>query len=241
MKIGVLQCGLVHEALVSDFGEYDQVFGNWLSAHDPSLSFQGWVVEHGELPDSPSAMDGYILSGSKHGVYEDHDWLPPLKEFIQACAAEKVPMIGVCFGHQVIAEALGGKAVKSDKGWGLGRGEYETTARPSWMVDTPDQIAVHAVHQDQVVETPPDATVVARSSFCENAALVYGDVEKPYAISIQPHPEFTDKFLTDLVTQRRGTVFDEALSDAAIGGTGRDLSRDWAAKWFVDFFRRSIA
>lgn len=241
MKIGVLQCGLVHEALVPDFGEYDQVFGNWLSAHDPSLSFQGWVVEHGEFPDSPADMDGYILSGSKHGVYEDHDWLPPLKDFIRACAAARVPMIGVCFGHQVIAEALGGKAEKSDKGWGLGRGEYETVSPPAWMAGTPDQIAVHAVHQDQVVVAPADATTVARSAFCEHAALVYGDVENPYAISIQPHPEFTDKFLSDLVTVRRGTVFDETLSDAAITGTGQELSRDWAAKWFIDFLRKSNA
>lgn len=241
MRIGVLQCGLVHEALVPDFGEYDRVFGDWLRRHDPSLAFKGWVVEHGELPDAPGEMDGYILTGSKHGVYEDHTWLPPLKDFIRACAAAKIPMVGVCFGHQVIAEALGGKAVKSDKGWGLGRNEYDTVDRPSWMADTPDRIAIHAVHQDQVIETPPDATVVARSPFCENAALVYGDAENPYAITIQPHPEFTDKFLSDLVTVRRGAVFEETLADAALASTGQDLSRDWAAKWFIDFFRRATA
>lgn len=240
MKIGVLQCGLVHEALVAEFGEYDQVFGDWLSAHDPSLSFQGWVIERGELPDSPTEMDGFIITGSKHGVYEDHIWLPPLKEFIRACAAARVPMIGVCFGHQVMAEALGGKAVKSEKGWGLGRSEYEMTNLPKWMEGTPTQISVHAVHQDQVVETPPDATIVARSAFCEQAALIYGELETPYAISIQPHPEFTDKFLSDLVTVRRGTVFDEALSDAALAGTGISLSRDWAAKWFIDFLRKTV-
>ena len=83
----------------------------------------------------------------------------------------------------------------------------------------------------------PDATVVARSEFCENAALAYGDVTNPYAISIQPHPEFSDKFLTDLVNVRRGTVFDEDLSAIAVENTGKDMSRDWAARWFVDFLR----
>lgn len=241
MNIGILQCGLVHEALVDHFGEYDRVFGDWLRTHDPSLSYRGWVVEHGELPDAPAEMDGYIITGSKHGVYEDHAWLPPLKDFIRACADAKIPMIGVCFGHQVIAEALGGKAVKSDKGWGLGRKEYDVVAKPEWMADTPDRIAIHAVHQDQVTVTPPDTTVVARSAFCENAALVYGDTEAPYAITIQPHPEFTDKFLSDLVTARRGAVFEETIADAALASTGQDLSRDWAAKWFIDFFRMSTA
>lgn len=241
MKIGILQCGLVHEALAPEFGQYDRVFAEWLGDHDPSLSFKGWVVEHGELPAAPEEMDGYILSGSKYGVYEDHAWLPPLKDFIRACAAAKVPMIGVCFGHQVIAEALGGRAEKSDKGWGLGRATYETVSPPAWMNDAPAEIAVHAVHQDQVVDLPPDATVVARSPFCENAALVYGDAERPYAITIQPHPEFSDKFLSDLVTVRRGTVFEETLADAATASTGQPLSRDWAAKWFVDFLRQQRA
>ncbi|MGB0852198.1 MAG: type 1 glutamine amidotransferase [Pikeienuella sp.] len=239
MKIGVLQCGLVHESLVGEFGEYDRVFGDWLSAHDPNLSFQGWVVEHGEMPNSPEDMDGYILSGSKHGAYEDHAWIPPLKDFIRACAAAKIPMIGVCFGHQIIAEALGGKTVKSDKGWGLGRNTYETVALPDWMAEAPKEIAVHAVHQDQVVVTPPDATVVARSTFCENAALIYGDTENPYAITIQPHPEFSDGFLSGLVTARRGTVFEEGLSDTALASTGNDLSRDWAATWFIEFLRKA--
>ena len=237
MKIGILQCGLVHEALAPEFGEYDRVFADWLKAHDPSLTFRGWVVEHGELPEHPGEMDGYILSGSKHGVYEGHDWLPPLKAFIRAAAAANVPMVGVCFGHQVIAEALGGRAVKSDKEWGLGRHEYETVALPEWMKGAPNRIAIHAVHQDQVVEVPEDATVVARSAFCENAALVYGNADAPYALTIQPHPEFSDKFLSDLVTVRRGSVFAEPIADEALASTGQDLSRDWAAKWFIDFFR----
>ena len=112
MKIGVLNCGPVASDLVAKTGEYEKVFGDWLGAYDASLSFAGYDVHAGRFPDGPADADAWILSGSKYGVYEDHDWIEPLKAFIRACAAERSPMIGVCFGHQIMAEALGGKAEK---------------------------------------------------------------------------------------------------------------------------------
>lgn len=235
MKIGVLQCGLVHEKLTPEHGEYDVIFERWLGADAGDMTFQGYVVEHGETPDDPRAADAWILSGSKYGVYEDHDWIEPLKAFIRKCAAARVPMIGVCFGHQIMAEALGGRAEKSAKGWGLGRSEYDVAARPGWMKDAPDRIAINAVHQDQVTVQPPETTVLARSPFCEYAALAYGDPEAPWAISIQPHPEFSDRFVEQLIDLRRGTAFPVADSDDALARSGGALDRDWARGWVRDF------
>lgn len=178
------------------------------------------------------------MSGSKHGVYEDHEWIPPLKAFIRAAAKMKRPMVGVCFGHQIMAEALGGRAVKSEKGWGLGPHGYDVIARPSWMSTAPDRLNIAAVHQDQVTELAPDATRLATSAFCENAALAYGDPERPYAISIQPHPEFTPEFTRDLINARKGSAFPEDLSDVSLEklAAGGKLDADWAARWFMDFF-----
>ncbi len=237
MKIGVLQAGLLPEEMAPRWGEYDSVFTRFLTQADPNLEFQGWRVVEGEFPDAPDVVDGWIISGSKHGVYEDHFWLPPLKDFIRACAGARVPMIGVCFGHQVMAEALGGKAVKSEKGWGLGPHEYVTKDLPGWMSDAPGSIRIEAVHQDQVIALPPDATPVASSAFCENAALLYGDPDHPYAMSIQPHPEMSAEFVEELIATRRGVAFPEALSDAALARNSLPLNNDWAAKWFLDFLR----
>lgn len=243
MRIGVLQAGLAPEGLGPVYGEYDRIFSRLMRRADPAAEVVGWRIFDGEFPPEPGAVDGWIISGSKHGVYEDHAWIPPLKAFIRAAAKARAPMIGVCFGHQIMAEALGGAAVKSEKGWGLGPQAYDIVAKPGWMSGAPEQVTLIAVHQDQVTALPPDATRVACSAFCENAALVYGDPERPYAISIQPHPEFTADFARDLIRTRRGVSFSEAQSEAALARLSEDapprLDGDWAAGWFRDFLSLS--
>lgn len=239
MKIGVLRTGPVADELVSNFGEYDRIFANYLAPLSPDFTFQGWAVYEGDLPAAPDEADAWIISGSKFGVYEDHDWIEPLKALIRTIAAARVPMIGVCFGHQIMAEALGGCAVKFDGGWGIGRHTYKTTNMPSWAAGAPDEISIHAIHQDQVVQRPPDATTIASSDFCENAALIYGDPEAPYAISIQPHPEFSDKFVQDLIAVRLDT-FPAHLRDQALADIGKELHREWATNWFGQFLKISL-
>ncbi len=238
MRIGVLIAGLTADELAQDWGQYDRFFATLLAQSGEPFTVEGWRVVEGEFPDGPGAADGWIISGSKHGVYEDHAFIPPLKAFIRDAAAARVPMIGVCFGHQIMAEALGGRAVKSEKGWGLGLHEYKTVARPGWMADTPERLSLPAVHQDQVVATPPEATRLAASPFCENAMLAYGDPERPWAISIQPHPEFTTAFARELIALRRGASFPPAVADRALEGLAGPEGPhdgDWAARWFRDF------
>lgn len=234
MKIGVLRTGPVADELVEGFGEYDRVFADYLGPSNPDFSFHGWCVYEGDLPTAPGEADAWIISGSKFGVYEDHDWIEPLKAFIRQVADSQTPLIGICFGHQIMAEALGGRAIKFQGGWGIGRHIYQTRNMPSWMPETPSEIAIHAIHQDQVVQRPADATPIAGNSFCENAALIYGDPEVPYAISIQPHPEFSDKFVKDLIAVRTAT-FPKHLRDQALSDMGQPLDREWASDWIAQF------
>jgi GMP synthase-like glutamine amidotransferase len=241
LKIGILETGEVHPDLRARHGDYPAMFAALLGAADPTLEFAVVRVVAGETPASPRQADAWLVTGSRHGVYDDLPWIEPLKAFLRDCVAAGVPVVGICFGHQILAEALGGKVVKSDRGWGLGVQDYKVSARPAWMARLPDRFAVRALHQDQVVEPPEGATVLARSEHCDYAALAYGDPERPAAISLQPHPEFSRAFLDELLALRAGAAFPAEAADAARASLDRPVDNGQWARLIVDFLRRPAA
>ena len=239
MKLGVLETGPVLDSLKGKYGPYTDFFRRMVTSVDPTIEVIGWEAYQGQLPPSPKAADGWMITGSKYGAYEDLPWIPPLEDFLRSCLETRVPVAGFCFGHQILAQAAGGKVVKSDKGWGLGVHQYDVVRKTDWMGVGPDQFSSMAIHQDQVVTRPDGATVIARSEFCENAALAYGDPDKPFAISVQPHPEFSAEFVEGLVKARRGNAFPEDRSDAALASLDRQVDNEAWAGWVVDFFKRA--
>lgn len=241
MKIGILETGEVHPDLAARHGDYPAMFARLLGAVDPSLEFATVRVVAGEAPAAPSQADAWLVTGSRHGVYDGLPWIEPLEAFLRDCVAGRVPVVGVCFGHQILAEALGGKVAKSDRGWGLGVQDYEVTARPGWMDAVPDRFSVNALHQDQVVALPPGATVLARSAHCDYAALAYGDPENPDAVTLQPHPEFGPAFMDELLALRAGTVLPQEAADAARATLGRDVHAEAWARMIVGFLKRAEA
>lgn len=236
MKIGILETGEIHEDLHAEHGEYPTMFERMLHKVNPEIEFFAVKVCGGEMPAGPRDADGWIITGSKHGVYDDLPWIASLMDFLRECVAEQVPIAGICFGHQILAEALGGKVVKSDKGWGIGVHSYDVTAFPDWMEGAGTQFAGHAVHQDQIVALPDNATVIASSEFCEYAAIVYGDPDKPLALSVQPHPEFGTAFIEDLVDVRlKGVITSEEAANAHKSLANPVNNDDWG-RWIAKFF-----
>ncbi len=225
MKIGILQTGHSPEGLFADFGTYGDMFARMLDGH--GFNFQVWNVVDGIFPEDTTDADGWLITGSKHGAYEAHDWIPPLEEFLHKAYEQAIPIVGICFGHQILAQALGGKVVKSDGGWSVGAIKYDT-------VNSDQDVTLYAWHQDQVVERPADANVLGSSPFCENAMLVYGDK----ALTIQAHPEFSSAFIKGLAEQRgRGVVPDEIL-EQAVKTLDDEVSQDWAIDKVVRFFKQ---
>lgn len=195
MKIGILQTGHTPDAMLPDAPDYDQLFVKLLDGHD--FEFLTFPVVEEVFPDGPEVCDGWLITGSRYGTYEDHPWIPPLEQLIRDIYASDRPLVGVCFGHQIIAQALGGKSGKFEGGWAVGRQEYQ------WGLDT---IALNAWHRDQVSHPPEEAEVVASNAFCENAALLYGR----RAFTVQPHPEFNSAFVQGLLeTRAKGLVPDD--------------------------------
>ncbi|MEQ9673843.1 MAG: type 1 glutamine amidotransferase [Roseovarius indicus] len=200
MKIGILMTGHAVPELQERAGDYDAMFARLLAGR--GFEFETYNVVDEQYPSAPDACDGWLITGSKHGAYEDHPWIPPLEEFIRAVYAAGRPMIGVCFGHQIIAQALGGKVIKYPGGWSVGRTEYDLDG---------ETFALNAWHQDQITEVPQGAEVIGKSDFCANAAMVYDD----RILTIQPHPEFGPDIVEDLIRLRgKGVVPDDLLEGA---------------------------
>ncbi len=228
MKIGILEAGHVLSALSEEFGSYPEMFASFLAGY--GFEFETYSVVDGIFPQSATSADGWLITGSRYGAYEDLDWIEPLEVLIRDAYARSIPIVGVCFGHQILAQALGGVVEKFDGGWSVGPTDYRLEG-----VENP--VSVMAFHQDQVVKPPKDAKVIGSTPFCENAVLVYGNK----ALSIQPHPEFSDDFFAALLEKRGRGLIPQDLLDSAADKIGVPLSGDWVSDQMAAFFKQPRA
>ena len=233
MKLTLIQPTEVPEPLRDRFGPYSHMFHRMFARE--GFEFETVRLTDGEpLPD-PAALDAVLITGSSAGVYDNHlGWMEPLRAFIRSAYAAKTPMVGICFGHQIVADALGGDVRKSEKGWGLGRHVYDVKSRPAPIGGTLPEFAIACSHQDQVIAPPPDAEVFLASEFTPNAGLVY---RSGAAMSLQPHPEFDDDYTVALAELRRGKTSDEVIETAIKSVSRASDSREIAG--YLGAFLRS--
>ncbi|MCX7564879.1 type 1 glutamine amidotransferase [Sulfitobacter sp. F26169L] len=222
MKIGILRTGHSPEELIDKLGNYDTMFERLLAGH--GFTFQTFSVVDGEFPEGVQDADGWLITGSKHGAYEDHAWIPPLEDLIREIHAAGKPLVGVCFGHQIIAQAMGGKVEKFKGGWSVGRVNYMLDGQP---------VALNAWHQDQVTVLPEGARVIGQSDFCKYAMLAYDDT----IWTIQPHPEFSPEFIDGLIRTRGKGVVPDAHLEAATTTLSLPVDSANIATQMAQFFK----
>ncbi len=229
-SIGILETGTPPTDLGRRFGPYDAMVRRMLG---DNYAYRTYAVHTGELPARPDDQDAYVITGSSAGVYDDLPWIAPLKDFIRSVHG-RAKLVGLCFGHQVMAEALGGRVEKSHKGWGLGLHRYDVTGSEPWM-DREPTLAVAASHQDQVVAPPAGASVLAASAFTPFAALRYAGGA---AVSFQFHPEFERAMAEALVELRRSRLPDPAAADRMLASLEAPSDAPRVAGWIRGFIDR---
>jgi len=223
----VLETGAPPPGLAEQFGDYPGMFRRLLGE---GYDWRSYDVRAGNWPASADACDAYIITGSSAGVYDPEPWIPDLMAFLRQ-AKGRSGLIGVCFGHQAMAQAFGGRVIKSPKGWGIGLHAYDVIRTEAWM-DPVARVSMPASHQDQVVELPPGAEIVGGSAFTP-----YGMLEYPghSAISIQLHPEFDPAYAEALIENRRGTRYPDAQADAAVASLHQPNDNALIGAWIGRF------
>ncbi len=208
-RITIIETGLVSEPTRGRYGSFPQMFERMIRAADASIHLETVSLIKGEPLPKPDSLQAILITGSSAGVYDKLDWIAPLENFVRNAYVRQIPMVGVCFGHQLMAQALGGMVRKSEKGWGIGRHVYDIVSGNGIIEG--ERIAIAASHQDQVVEPPAGARTILFSDFTEHAGLLYGNGA---AFSVQPHPEFDTGFAHYCCDLRAGRAPDAVVAQA---------------------------
>ncbi|MDI9347608.1 MAG: hypothetical protein QM538_03810 [Methylacidiphilales bacterium] len=205
MRIGVLETGRSSDQKVIDqYGDYPIMFERLLSGLMPKATFETFRVVNNIFPESHTACDAWIITGSRHCALDDYYWVHVVKDLVRKSYVQKVKLLGICFGHQVIAQALGG-IVTPSVGWGIGIHEYSIINQPTFFNYRQPTLKIPVYHNDQVTVTPPDCQIIGTSEFCKHAILHYPG----HAFTTQAHPEMTKAYIQVLINRDRGKTLSE--------------------------------
>ena len=231
MKIGLLRCDGALEELLPIADDYPDAFKRIFSAYAPDISLRIYDVQHGDYPRSLDECDGYISTGARYSVYEKEEWIIDFLDFIKALCKDKIKFVGICFGHQAIAEALDGKCAASETSWGVGVKQVKIVKRKKWMQPELDCYNLLVSHMDQVMQLPSDSEVLGTNQHCPNSMIAVGN----HFLGLQAHPEFTPDYLKGLMFSRVDRIGQETV-DKAIKTLETPLHTDIITRWIRNFF-----
>jgi GMP synthase-like glutamine amidotransferase len=236
MRIGLLECDHVRERYLPIAGDYGDMFEEMVASADPTATVVRYDARNGVLPERPDDCDGWLLTGSSASVYDVEPWIDRLAGFVRAVHDAHVACVGICFGHQLLGHALGGRTERATVGWGVGALPMTITHPEPWMEPALSTPTLLYSHQDQVTALPADGQVLASAAHCPIAMLAIGED----IIGIQAHPEFGAAYVQALLEERVDPI--GAAETAAALATLRQPTDDRAvARWILAFLQARAA
>ncbi|XOV87484.1 MAG: GMP synthase [Pseudomonadota bacterium] len=233
MRIGILQADSVLPQFQPEFGDYPRMIGDVLTAVDPSLLLRTYDVEHGEYPADLAECDAYVITGSRQSVYDPEPWIKTLRQFVVLLHERRIPLIGICFGHQMVAEALGGKTLPAAVGWCVGVHQSRVIRSEGFMDPPLPVFNLISSHKDQVARLPEGAVLLAASEQCPCAMYRVGD----HILTVQGHPEFCKPYSRALMTYRE-TLLGQEKFDAGLASLALPTNEHIIAQWILNFLRQ---
>jgi GMP synthase-like glutamine amidotransferase len=224
IRVGLLQVGHIEGRSLSIGGDYLELFTKILQPH--GIGLHRFACDEGELPESVDDFDGWLCTPSRRSTYDDLAWLPDVSDLLRTLVAEERPLVGICFGHQLLAHALGGEVKRADGGWNVGVQDYAVLEHPWWMEPARDHVRLIASHQDQVVTLPPAATLLAGNDACPNGGMLVGE----RAWTLQTHPEFTPALADSLLAARVELLGADVVASAR-ASLAEPADQDLVAWW----------
>ena len=233
--VGILAAARPRRDLLAKFGSYAGMFRTLLSEpklDSKPLKYRTFNVFDDEFPEYSAQCDGYVTTGSQASVLDDLPWIRRMEELVVELHEQRRKMVGICFGHQMIAQALDGRTERCDRGWGVGVHEYRITHQHPFMVPGSVRLRMLCSHQDQVTRVPSGARVFATSEFCPTAGMTLGE----HFLSIQGHPEFTADYALELMHIRGeslGAAYQHGM-ETVHDPTDSKLFAHWMVRFLLD-------
>ena len=208
------------------------MFAASLSKHDPDLNMKYFDVCNGQFPGSLEECDAYLCTGSRYSVYDDIEWIHSLKKFVRQVSAVQLPFVGVCFGHQLLAEALGGKTARATQGWGVGIHRLQIVQSEEWMKPPRTSCALNFMHRDQVQSLPKNGVLLGKTDHCPISMFQVGQT----MLGVQAHSELSSAYCEALLSDRIESIGEAKVRRAKLS-LEQPADDDVAIRWIVSFLR----
>jgi len=233
MKLGLLKCDFVPPEFRDIDGDFPDMFRRLLDGTGLDAELRVYRVWKDELPGSTTECDGWMISGSRASVFEDEEWIKNLEDFVRALHADERKTVGICFGHQMIAQTLGGETHRAETGWGIGVQEVTLHETLTWMQPPMETCRLLFTHQDQITRLPEGAQLLGSTEHCLNALFTLGD----HILATQAHPEYSRPYLRALIESREA-IIDPNTYKAGLASLQLEHHRDEMAQWLCKFLRK---